>query len=1054
MILKTSMMRTIIFLTWWGILMVVFAADANAFQPRTVEGLVTAVDGSPLEAVSVKVKGTEGGVSTDQDGRFRIRVPDGRAVLLFSRLGYDELEFMLADQAKITVALTASIDVLDEVMVIGYGEVSRRDLTGSVGSVNMDDLQKAPVRSFEEALAGRVAGVQVVSNDGQPGAASTITIRGNSSISQDNSPLYVIDGFPMENPDNNALNPSEIESIEVLKDASSTAIYGSRGTNGVIIITTKKGKSQSPKLNYEAFAGTQQNIKLAELLSPYEFVKYQLELSPDLMGERYIDDASGIDLDYYRDVEGIDWQKQTYQTAPMHSHHLNLMGGNQNTQYTASMSYFGQEGLIKYSGFNRYQGRMSLEQQVHKKLKIGGNVNYAHTKSYGSAPANPDVPSSTASVLFSVWGYRPLGGLRTSIDDLIEMPIDPEVDNSADFRYNPILSIENELDETFGKRFYVNVYGLYKFNNYLSLKISGGYTDRSDRRNRFYNSRTKYGDINNVQGRNRNGPNGAIDNVERMSLLNENVLSYNRRFNKLHQLNALVGFTVQHNSVSSYGYDSRNLPNESLGIDGLDQGTAYAMRSSNTVNNMLSYLARINYSLSTKYLFTFSIRADGSSKFATGNKWGYFPSGAFAWKLDEERFLKDVQSISQAKLRLSYGETGNNRVGDFAYQSTLSFPLINNYPFNNVYYVGAIPTALGNNQLTWETTKMFDTGLDFSMFDNRLGVVVDYYDKETRDLLLNADLPPSSGFERGFKNIGSVRNYGWEFAVNTGNVVREDFDWTTSFNISFNRNRVLSLTENQTNLMTNMTWEYNYNNIPLYSTQLNQPIGMFYGYRWLGNYQYEDFDEQPDGSYVLKAGIADNGSGRSQPGDIKYLDVNGDGTVNAEDRVIIGNPHPNFIAGLSNNFRYRAFDLHVFIQGSYGNDVVNANRLIFEGSLNMDQNQFASWVNRWTPDNPTNELFRTKGNGPNAYSSRIVEDASYLRLKTVSLGYTLISPRLRSLGLEQVRLYLSAQNLLTITNYSGFDPEVAVRYSTLTPGFDYTAYPRSRTVVFGLNASF
>jgi TonB-linked SusC/RagA family outer membrane protein len=578
----------------------------------------------------------------------------------------------------------------------------------------------------------------------------------------------------------------------------------------------------------------------------------------------------------------------------------------------------------------------------------------------------------------------------------------------------------------------------------------------SSRNDIFNNTKTRSGSPFTQSGK-INGVNGSILNTERNAYLNENILSYNRNFSKDHRVNAIVGATVQGSRIKTNGSSAQNLPNEALGLAGLDEGIPSLIRSTSSLFTLASFLGRVNYSYKSKYLLTASFRADGSSKFRSGNKWSYFPSAALAWTLGEEKWVKDLNVFSNAKLRLSHGITGNNRVSDFAYLSSIIMPAGVAYSFNNQLVNAAIPSELGNPDLKWETTRQTDLGLDIGFFKQRLSLEIDAYRKTTFDLLLDAKLPTVMGYGSSLKNIGKVQNQGLEFTLNSVNVNNNNnnLTWNTSFNISFNKNKVLELAENQEALGSFLNWDGNYRNLPLYVARVGEPIAMFYGYIWEGNYQYTDFNGTPSGVYTLKNTVTDNGSGRDQvkPGDIKYRDINGDLTVNSQDQVVIGDPNPDFIGGITNNFGYKNFDLNVFFQFSAGADVYNANRLIFEGSGRTQQNMFATYIERWTPENQNNTYYRTNGYGPHSYSSRVVEDGSFIRLKTVQLGYNFPNELTRKIRFKSLRAYLSAQNLYTWTKYQGFDPEVSSRNSALTPAFDYSVYPRARTITFGINVT-
>jgi TonB-linked SusC/RagA family outer membrane protein len=1043
--LITSPLKRLILL----ILPVLFTLSLTAQVPLTIKGTVTS-EGKPLEGVTVGVSSSLTKTKTDAAGSFSIQVKNESDILEFSYVGYKTEMRVAGKQQNISVELMANPSELDNVVIIGYGQVKRRDVTGAVGKVNIKDLQKAPVRSFEEALGGRIAGVQVTSADGQPGSGVSIVIRGQNSITQSNAPLFVIDGFPIEDPDNNLLNPDEIESIEILKDASATAIYGARGANGVIIITTKKGKEGTPVISYSGSAGEQQIIKKMEMMDPYEFVRYMLERQPTTSAGLYL--TNGRKLEDYKNIPGTYWQDELFRTAFMQNHSLSLRGGSKNTKYSVSGSFLGQDGLIVSSGYKRGQGRFTLDQTINKNLKAGINVNYTYARRFGNSPSPLESAQFSDGLMYSILAYRPVTGNENV--DLINDEYDEDIDIANNGRWNPKLTANNEIRDNFSRLLIANAYAEQAIGEHFKLRISGGIIERNTKSEEFNNSKTYYGSVKSLVGKQR-GVNGSVVNGNVSTWLNENTLSYDQSFNDKHRINTVVGATFQQINTTLDGMQAYFVPRESLGISGLEEGTPNRLYSSSSSNTQVSFLGRVNYTLNDKYLLTFSMRADGSSKFAPKNKWSYFPSGAIAWKIQNEQFMEALDFISTAKLRASYGVTGNNRVPDFAYQSVIDLPYANLYPFNNTLTTSAIPSELGNADLKWETTHQVDAGLELGFFKDRFLLEVDYYRKDTRDLLLNASMPTSSGYQTAYKNIGRVKNHGVELTA-SAQITSGKFKWNSSFNISFNRNEIVELTRNQESLLTAVNLGVNYRTLPLYIARVGSPIAQFYGYVWEGNFQYRDFDITSTGTYVLKPTIASNGSDRNavQPGDIKYKDMNGDGLLDANDYTAIGNPNPDFFGGFSNNFSYANFDLSVFLQFSYGNEVFNANRLVFEGWGSPQQNMFASYVNRWSPENQTDEHFRTNGQGPYAYSSKVVEDASFLRLKTVSLGYNISGKYLKRAKLQSCRLYVSAQNLITWTSYQGFDPEVSARNSTLTPNFDYAVYPRAKTLMFGLNLTF
>lgn len=1080
-------------------LLQLFSLPAIAQSQITISGTIKDNKGESLPSVSVKLKGAPIATSTDIQGKYSIKVPNEQAVLVFTYIGFASQEATVGKRTRIDLTLKESANSLNEVIVTGYGEQKKRDITGSVGIVNVQELQKAPVKSIDDALAGRVAGVQVTSPDGQPGSNANITIRGVGSVTQSSAPLYVIDGFPQEDANFNSINPAEVQSIEVLKDASATAIYGARGSNGVIIITTKRGTSAKPTINYTGYYGIQQPTKIMELMSPYEFVRLQNDINPYYANAYYF--TNGKTLESYKNVKGIDWQDLTFNNAPaFQNHYLSVSGRSNKTAYTVSGSYNNQDGLIIKSGFQRYQGRFTLDQNINDKLKVGVNVNYANTKSYGQIPSSQNVPAGQVinnanwNYMVNVWTYRPILGSNSSNDnnfiynDLLDN--DPNDGGVANSRVNPYISTLNEVNERSATTLTPNSYLEYKIYKDLTFRATAGANIVNSESYQFHNSLTNSGSPLTTYGQ-IYGVNGSRSNSNTYSFLNENTLTYNKSINSNNTINALVGFTTQINKVNSYGFSASNLPSESLGINGLGQGTPYTVSSGASSSAMQSVLGRVNYTLTDKYLFTASFRADGTSKFYPTHRWGYFPSGAFAWRLSNEKFIKRITWIDDAKLRLSYGTTGNNRVSDFAYLSQLtsnsggttsgSF-----YSFNETNVYNTIVSTMANANLKWETGVQSDVGLDITLFKNRINFIFDYYKKVTKNLLLNASMPYSTGFASAYINIGKVSNDGLEFSLNTTNIQTRAFTWTTNFNISFNRNRLLALTSGQESLQTVRAFDASVASIPDYIAKVGQPVAQFYGYKADGMYQLSDFYKIPNGAngyyYVLKEGNAYYGTKNSisspntntatsvQPGDPKFKDINGDGVIDAKDYTAIGNPYPIHFGGISNNFSYKNFDLNIFFQWSYGNDIINANRLKMEGGTsapqsgssltanlgNVNTNQYATYADRWTPENPTNLYPRVNAlaTGLRAYSDRVVEDGSYLRLKTIQLGYNLPKKWIQRVGVTNARVYVSAQNLITFTKYTGPDPEVSTYSdSNLTPGFDFSPYPRTKVVTIGASIS-
>ncbi len=1016
-------------------------------QNIEIKGRVLDSKGEPLGGAVVVVKGTANGAMVSDDGSYSLKARKN-AVLEASLLGYTTETQEVGGRSVVNFTLKDDAVLLEEAVVeVGYGEQRLVDVTGTVTHVKMEEIVKAPVTGLDQALQGRIAGVSVTSSDGQPGYDMDVVIRGANSLTQSNAPLYVIDGFPMEDYSTSALSPNDIASVTVLKDASSTAIYGSRGANGVIIIETKKGKLGKTEVSYSATVGVHQAAKRMELMSPYDYVVYQIERSPENF-DKYLT-VPGRTLEDYLDYHAIDWQDRVFRNALVHTHNLSVMGGNNQTRFSVSGSVVEQPGVIVNSGYEKYQGRMSLEHRITKKLRM--NVNASYTESVTSGQASSASLSSSNSymtyLMYRVWTYRPVS-LKTMDEE--ELLADEDDTYST---MNPVISNANEQSIRKQTMFNANGKLEWQFAPGWKLNLRGGFDNRLLRFEEFNNSKTYKGF---PRVTNTLGVNGAFQEAKTVNWLNENTITWNPSLGKDHKISALAGFTMQGTEKSTYGFTASHVPHEELGLSGMDDGIPQTIKSTLTDNTLMSFLGRINYQFKGRYMFTGSFRADGSSKFAPGHKWGFFPSAAFAWRFSREQFMKGLTWLDDGKLRLTYGSTGNNKVGDYASYATLSAP--DYYPFDNTPSVVLMQSALGNEALTWETTDQVDLGLDLRLFDSRLVVTADVYRKITRDLLLNARLPYSSGFASMYKNVGRIRNDGIELTIGFTPVHTRDFIWSGDFNISFNRDRVLQLSEGQETLLSSVGFTGDFNATNLYIARVGAPVASFYGMLWEGVYGLEDFDLTPGGKYILKDGVPTNGSDRGviQPGDIKYADINGDGIVNDQDMVVIGRCNPIHTGGLNNNFSWRGFNLNVFFQWSYGADIMNANRIFMEGNYGSKNiNQFASYNDHWTFDNQDSRNFRVGGQGPRGvYSNRTIEDGSFLRLKTVQLSYTFPRRLTNHLKLEALSVNIAGQNLWTWTSYSGLDPEVSTRHTTLTPGFDYSAYARNRIFTTGLNITF
>ena len=1050
--------------------MSLFSVDLYAQQVE-VKGQVVDAAGIPLIAVTVFEDGnTANGTMTDLDGNYVLKVSSPKATIVFSCLGYAEIKEVVGGRGVISVTMKEeqlSIDAA-EVVSVGYGSVSRRDLTGSVSKVDMGELMKAPVTNFDQALTGKVAGVVVTTSDGALGAEANITIRGNNSLTQSSAPLYVIDGFPTESSMATALASADIESIDILKDASATAIYGARGANGVIVITTKQGNEGKPKINFSASWTGSRIANKVDLMDGYEFVNLQTEMSEYwgtsniyLLSNELDDDnkPKSYKPSDYQNAPNYDWQDQIYRNALTQNYNLSISGGNKESgnRYNISFSATDQDGIIVKSNFQRYQGKINFQQKIGKKVTFDFLANYSRSVTNGVTPTSAQQSSSASGwLMYSVWGYRPVTPLsqQESDDSIVDSILDATVSSSDDYRFNPAKTVRNEYRKTIVDYLNANAGLTWEIIEDLKLKVTGGYTLNKRRREEFNGTQTYTGYPGSPSGK---GINGGIYWNDKITWLNENTLTYTKRFLRKHNFQFLAGFTMQGETFDYKGTVAEQISTEALGLNGLHTGNYQNVTPWQYDWTMMSGLFRVNYNYKYKYYVTASFRADGSSKFPAGNRWGYFPSAGLSWNFNREDLLKDKSWLSNGKLRASWGQTGNNRTTTpydyYSQMATLPGHVESyDYVFNGQIVSGYYPSNMSNEKLRWETTDQWNAGIDLSFFDSRIKFTGDWYLKNTRDLLLQATIPASSGYTSAMLNIGSMQNQGVELTLGLVPIQRKNFTWAVDFNIAMNRNKVTALTNDQYSLMSKVSWDYNYNSQYPYITQVGKPSGMMYGYIYEGTYKYDDFNGN-----VLKDGVAYmNSVGREQtrPGDPKYKDINLDGVIDDNDRTIIGCGQPIHTGGFGNTFNFYGFDVNVFFAWSYGNDVINANRLIFENGSKQNLNLFASYTNHWSEDNQTSDIPRIGANGMNVYSSRVVEDGSFLRLKNVSIGYTFPRSVLRKLHFDTMRVYLSADNLFTITNYSGPDPEVSTRNSVLTPGFDWSAYPRSRGITAGVSFTF
>lgn len=1000
-------------------------------QELIVTGNVVDQEGLPLAGANILEKGTTNGTQTDFDGNYSITVSGRDAILVVSYIGFSTKEIPVAGQSTINITLEESAAALDEIVVVGYGTQRKSDLTGSVTSLSQDDLNPGANASVDQLMLGRAAGVQITQASSAPGGGMSIRIRGASSVNASNEPLYVIDGFPIDNSPNlsgggtaqvgenqspnnplNALNPSDIQSIEILKDASATAIYGSRGANGVILITTKKGREGRVNVTYDAYGGVQTVAKELDVLSTSEYISAINELSLEQGNSIVFSDEDITEIG-----NGNFWQGEVFRSAPVTSHNLSVSGGTEKSSFYASMNYFDQEGVVKNSGIKRYTGRINLETSVGERAKVGFNFNTSLVKDNNNVDGIQT--NENAGPIYSSLLYDPTEPIFNDDGSFAQSP-NLTVNNPVTL-INAITSL-NETNRTFGSA-YIN----YNITDALSAKFNFG-TDRQTSRRDIYNNTAT------IRGAAAGGI-ADINSLERSNYLFEYTMTYNKEFNPDHVFTLLGGATYQKFStrfvsgnISGFPTDEINTGNLALGDTNTDN-----LFSGKEENTLLSYLGRVNYNLYNKILLTASVRADGSSRFGENSKWGYFPSVAVGYKLEEEDFIPDV--FNQFKLRASWGQTGNQEIGNYA--SQLTFGTGPNVVFNNAIQGSVIPQRIANPDLKWETTEQFNVGVDLGLQGGRYSATLDYFSKNSKDLLFNLPLPLASGFASVLTNVGEVKNSGFEFLFSSNNIVTEDFKWSSTLNFSAIKNEVIDLGRIDRIVTGNIQAVGNTAII-----QEGEPLASYYGYVVTGIFQEGD-------------DIANSPQPTSQPGFPIFEDRNGDGAITPDDQTIIGNPYPDFTYGMQNSISYKNLQLDFFFQGQAGADLININVIESLYPANFRRNRLSEQIlDRWTPQN-TGAKWPSAVN-PNAYgagkvNTLTIQDASYFRLKNVQLSYNFDMDDIDFLN--GLRVYVTGQNLFTITDYPGFDPE-ANSFGRSNVRVDYSSYPLARTYMIGLTASF
>ncbi|MDW7690894.1 SusC/RagA family TonB-linked outer membrane protein [Flammeovirgaceae bacterium SG7u.111] len=1042
-------------------------ADVNVFEQTTVSGKVTSgEDTEPLPGVSILIKGTSIGTTTDIDGNFTLSIPTD-ATLVFSYIGFIPQEVVVGTQSTINIVLEPDLEQLEEVVVIGYGTQRKSDLTGALSSVSEEDLKTTIVNSFEAGLQGRAAGVQVFQNSGQPGGGVSVRVRGVGSVTSTAEPLYVIDGIPLNGEAGNiaqgfdwagggngqtavsamsAINPADIVSIEVLKDASATAIYGSRAANGVVLITTKKGKTGEAKFEYDGYYGIQEPSKLLDVMGLQEYARYNNEmvalgftnqrdefLDPSLLGE------------------GTSWQQEVFQSAAIQNHQLSVSGGSDKTTYAITGGYFDQEGTVVGSWFKRYSMRVNLDTEAKPWLKIGNTLSMSMTQERitlndsedgviaATLTQAPDIPLRNAD---GSWGGPTLS------DGGITNPVAMALDRDMQVKRFNLLA---------------NVYAQVKFTDYLNFRTELG-TNIGNTNNYGFNPTYEYGNVVNDKNQSRRSF------AHNYFWIWKNYLTFNKTFNSVHNITAMVGQESQEASWESLmGQRNGFVSND---IQELNAGDASSATNAGSKGShaLFSYFGRAFYSYDDRYLLTATLRYDGSSNFGPANKWGTFPSVALAWKINNEAFMSNVEFVSNLKLRLGYGEVGNQNIGGYQYGSSLKTVISG---IGSGFLLNNIP----NDAVRWEGLKMLNAGIDIGLLEDRIGITVDVYDKYTDGMLIRSPIPNFlgggswMGIEAPVVNLGELRNRGIELTLNTVPISNANFSWSSDLIVSHNQNEVVSFGDESLFYDQNVQWFHH-----VTRTGVGQPVGQFYGYEVEGIYQNaEDIN-----NHAVQNDKVERING-VWVGDIKYRDISGpdgepDGQIDATyDRTVIGNPYPDVSFGWTNKVNYKNFDLTVYLQGTYGNDIYNFTRRNTEGMTNIlsnylktvanravlvsdDPNADPDDVNAWYVSNSGTDMPRAINTDPNdnrRVSSRYVEDGSYLRIKNIMLGYNLPSDLASKIKARSLRVYVNLQNIYTFTNYSGYDPEIgAYNQNPMLTGVDNGRYPMPRMYTGGVTLGF
>jgi len=979
----------------------------------TLRGTVTDNHGSPLSGASVVVRGTQNGASTDAKGEFTIKNVRPNAALVISFQGYTDETVAVGGRESIAISLSPKTAQLDDVVIVGYGTQRRVATTGSIASVRSSEITQTPVTNVAQGIQARVSGVQVTQNSAAPGGNISVRIRGTNSINGSSEPLYVVDGLQISNGGNvndvsplASINPDDIESVDILKDASATAIYGSRGANGVVLITTQRGRNGITRVAYGGYYGTQKVTKTMSMMNAAQFA----DLENQTYNNHLFPDPASMG-------KGTDWQSLIFRQAAMQNHQLSISGGSDKTQMALSFNYFNQDGVIISNNFKRYSLHANIDHRVNDWLKVGATI-------FGSNNINNAIPTGVQSLDAGVVTQSILGAALGAPPNLAPYKADGSVYPFGDqlngvYREeaNP-LGLSKILSRTSLKRVLANVYG--EANLYKGLTYRASFS--IDQQGTLYDY---YSPISILNSSDVNATSGAATKVNSnyTLLLHESMLTWAHKFATDHSIKLTGVFATQSILNNSNTVNANGFPNDATANEALQLAQNFTASSSRSKERLDSYMGRINYGFKDKYFLDLTARVDGNSKFGADHKYGFFPAASAAWRIGEENFMKGLDFVSDLKLRGSYGLTGN--AGAITpYKSLATVGSNGAYEFNGNYTTGISPNGISNPALKWETSLQADIGLDVGLFNNRVSLVADVYQKKTTNLLYVKTLPLSSGYANITGNFASLQNRGLELATNV-KILDGPVKWDLSANISWNRNKVVALDG-----ITQETFVNSYSLL-----KVGQPLGVFKTYVFNGIYQ--------TGETVLP------GSG-SQTGGVKVADLNHDGQITADDQRITGNPNPKYIFGFSTDLHYKKFDLSVFLAGSQGNDIYNLSRYTFENPLGH-RNVFAALVDRWSPTNPSNSYIIPLQGGRIPISDRFVEDGSYIRCKNITLGYMLPAVR----GIRSIRVYASANNVFLISHYSGYDPEVnSYGNSNTQIGIDNLVYPAARSFLGGIQVKF